>query len=240
MTLPRSYNVDADLILISNTVEARVVAARLRSVRKPVVVLDFLLFDDMEMASTAGGSFKTAQIRVIDGDHLMANDPADPVLTVYRQATLMGYATAATLPGSAERVAVTAADASRVVIFGFAAGAAMDGGFTAPARRVGYHVTNARQLNATGWAMFDAMIQWARPSGSSAGSGDLSWNLAGARHRGARLRPLANHMDAEPRARRLAGDRLGRLRGPEPGTEHQEARDHVRAHLRQPGRSCRW
>ena len=177
-----SYNVDADLILISNTVEAKEVAARLRSVRKPIVVLDFLLFDDMEMASTAGGSFKTAQIRVIDGDHVMANDPADPVLAVYRQATLMGYATAGTLPRSAERVAVTAADPSRVVIFGFAAGAAMDGGFTAPARRVGYHVTNARRLNATGWAMFDAMIQWARPSGSSAGSGDLSWDLASARH----------------------------------------------------------
>ena len=55
--------------------------------------------------------------------------------------------------------------------------------FTAPRRRVGYHVKNARNLNATGWAMFDAMVRWARPAGSQQGQGDLVWDLANATHR---------------------------------------------------------
>jgi hypothetical protein len=151
-----SFATSADLIVVSNSVEASVVAARLRGVRKPVVILDFRLFDDMEMTSATGGSLWSAQIRVVDGDHLMANDPVNPVLTVYRQDAPLGFAYAATLPGAAEKVAVAAGDSSRMVIFGFESGAAMDGGLKAPARRVGYHVTDASRLNATGWAMFEA------------------------------------------------------------------------------------
>ena len=178
-----SYDVARDLIIISATVDQDVVGARLKTVRKPVVVLDYHLFDDMGMASAQGSEFQAAQIRVINTNHLMANDPLTPLVSVYRQPTYMAHAFAGTLPGSAQKVAVHPDDPTRVVIFGFESGATMSGGFVAPRRRVGYHVKNAVNLNGTGWAMFDAMVRWAKPSGSSGGQGDLVWDLAHATHR---------------------------------------------------------
>ncbi|MGD9509329.1 MAG: hypothetical protein AB7X49_12360, partial [Geminicoccaceae bacterium] len=164
------------------TVAHDVVGVRLKAVPRPVVILDYHLFDDMGMASSQGSEFRAGQIRVVDTNHLMANDPLNPLVTVYRRPTYMAHAFSGTLPPSAQKVAVHPSDPSRVAIFGFEAGAVMARDSKAPRRRVGYHVKNARNLNATGWAMFDAMARWARPAGSQQGQGDLVWDLANATH----------------------------------------------------------
>lgn len=178
-----SYDVARDLIVVSATVADEVVGARLRAVGRPVVILDYHLFDDMGMASAQGAEFRAAQIRVVNTNHLMANDPLNPLVSVYRTPTYMTHAFAGTLPPSAQKVAVDPADAARVAIFGFEAGAKMARDLPAPRRRVGYHVKNARNLSSAGWAMFDAMVRWARPAGSQQGQGDLVWDLANATHR---------------------------------------------------------
>jgi len=63
---------------------------------------------------------------------------------------------------SANKVALTAdGNTAHAVIFSYEAGAAMAGGFTAPARRVGYYVAAANALTADGWRLFDHAIDYA-------------------------------------------------------------------------------
>jgi hypothetical protein len=171
-----------DLIIISSSVVHDGVGARLKTARSPVVVLDHHLFDDMSMATVQGGRLPDSQVSVIDDNHPLANDPLSPLASVYEQPAAMAFAFAGALPDTAQKVAVHPGDPTRVVIFGFEAGAAMVNGFEAPQRRIGYYVQNARNLSAVGWAMFDAMVRWASPAGSPQGEGDLVWDLAHASH----------------------------------------------------------
>jgi hypothetical protein len=54
------------------------------------------------MASVQGGESRAETIRVVDDDHLMANDPLDPLVAVYRQPTYLTHAFAGALPASAQ------------------------------------------------------------------------------------------------------------------------------------------
>ncbi|MFL5334784.1 MAG: hypothetical protein ACJ8H8_16745 [Geminicoccaceae bacterium] len=78
---------------------------------------------------------------------------------VYGTSQGIGWGTPAS---SATKVAVTSdGNSSRATIFGYSGGAAMVGGFTAPARRVGYYVTAANALTDQGWQMFDYAVDYA-------------------------------------------------------------------------------
>ena len=57
-------------------------------------------------------------------------------------------------------------DTTKAAIYGYDTGAAMQGGYTAPARRVGFHLYNGSSsvLNDNSVALFDAAIAWAAKS----------------------------------------------------------------------------
>lgn len=154
-----------NLVLISSSIDASIIAGMFKNVSVPVMTWDAFIYDDLAMTGTSSGThfgsqtITTNQINITNPTHPLAAGLSGtvPVFTsgttiMWGRPVLQSYATT---------VMTTAS--TKALIFGYNAGDAMHGGFIAPARRVGFflHNNNANLLNTNGWALFDAAICWA-------------------------------------------------------------------------------
>lgn len=150
-----------NLVIISSTITSSDVNTKFKAVTVPVLLWENGLYDDMAMTGTTGNPGGTTnnqtQHAVIPG-HPMAAGFADNTIICTSNCTL-SWGKPNT---NAALVATISGDGTKYTVFGYETGASMVG-YTAPARRVGLFLddTTASLLNANGWAMFDAAINWA-------------------------------------------------------------------------------
>jgi hypothetical protein len=151
------------LVVISSTVLPTDVNTKFKNSPVPVVDWESDIFDDLGMTgSISGTDFGTAttqtQLSIINASHPLA-------------AGLSGTQTVVTTASSftwgkpnanAIKIATLTSDATKIVIFGYEKDATMPG-LDAPARRVGFFVsdTTGVNLNSGGNSLFDAAIKWA-------------------------------------------------------------------------------
>ncbi len=151
------------LVVISSTVTSSEVNAKFRDVVVPVVTWENAIFDDMKMTGVNAGtdygtSTSQASVNISNDRHALAGGRQGSVVVSSPAAPL----TWANPSASALRIAALASDATRSTLFAYDKGAAMVG-MNAPARRVGLFLTDATaaSLTRSGWALFDAAINWA-------------------------------------------------------------------------------
>jgi len=149
------------LVAVSSTGASSDVGTKFRNVTVPVLLWESNLLDDMGMTSTTTGSFGTTS-----ASSVVINLPNHPLA-----AGLSGTVAVATSsdplswgqPGAgAFKVATVSGSTSHAAIFAYEPGADMVG-LTAPARRVGFFLSDltASKLTTSGWSLFDAAVKWA-------------------------------------------------------------------------------
>jgi hypothetical protein len=151
-----------DLVVLSESCASAALGNRYRDVLVPVVVLERASFPGMGMTGNTDaidhGVTPGSEVNIQLPGHLMAAELTGTVAVVSVQSAL-GWGK----PGpAAVRVAILPDLVDRVVIFGYAEGAAMIVG-QALARRVGSFVfdTTAPRLNDNGVKLLAAAIDWA-------------------------------------------------------------------------------
>jgi hypothetical protein len=151
------------VVLISSTVTANNVLAKFRHVAVPVITWETDLFDDQGMTGSTNNDFGTAtgqtQLVIANSAHpLAAGLTGSP--TVSASSTFSWGKP----NGNPLGIATLFGDATKFVIFGYDNMAAMTGGnMNAPARRVGFFLTDltANVLTSAGNSLFDAAVKWA-------------------------------------------------------------------------------
>lgn len=159
---------DADgkaLVVISSTVTPANVTNKFRNVAVPVLLWEFDILDDMGMTGLVSGTdFGTttnqSNLVITTPSHSMAAGLSGSPVVLTPSAT--STFTWGKPNANAVKVASLSSDATRFVIFGYDAKAAMPG-LEAPARRVSLFLsdTTAASLNTDGGALFDAAVRWA-------------------------------------------------------------------------------
>ncbi len=152
-----------DLVIISSTVNANQVNTKFRDVPVAVLLWESSLLDDMGM--TGNGDFGTdngeTQLNIVNSSHPLAAGLANGLQTV----TTSGQVFSMGEPNTATAISVATIDnnTTEKTIFAYEPGSTMVG-LEAPARRVGFFLENstAAALNANGWALFDAAVNWAK------------------------------------------------------------------------------
>ena len=156
----------ASLVVISETALSTEVGATWHDLAKPVIVLEGLIWDDMEM-SDAGTPVIDPVAQIVDDAHpiaagltgivqLMIVDPGSGIFHVDP-------------PAAAQLVVGRVLNPAQIVVYAFDTGDTMLGGFVAPAPRVGFGadvdggVGDNGQLAADGLAMFEAAVAWCVP-----------------------------------------------------------------------------
>ncbi len=156
----------ASIVVLSETALSTEVGATWRDLTKPVIVLEALVWDDMEM-SDAGTAVIDPVAQIVDDAHpiaaglsgiiqLMIVDPGSGIFHVDP-------------PAAAQIVVGRVLNPAQIVVYAFETGDAMLGGFVAPAPRVGFGVDvdggvgDNGQLAADGLAMFEAAVAWCLP-----------------------------------------------------------------------------
>jgi murein DD-endopeptidase MepM/ murein hydrolase activator NlpD len=160
------------LVVVSSTVSPSSVNTKFRNVAVPVLTWESEIYDDMGMTPTASGNFG-AQSSQKQGSVLTPSSPLAAAVTGTQNLTSSTGTFNWGKPSSSARVVTLTSDATKTLIFGYSAGAAMPG-LSAPARRVGFFLgdTNATSLTAFGWAFFDRAVAWS--VGSTTG---LRWPI---------------------------------------------------------------
>jgi len=151
------------LVVISESVRADDLGARLTNIPTPVVSLEPSLFDDLKMTGAGfGTNFGDVVSREIDiqapGHPAAGGQNGRLVVSTVAQKLVWGN------PSSqARRVASVAGQSSRAVVFTYEKGASMDAGFVAPGIRAGFFAgaTTPANLNSAGWSIFDGVVRWA-------------------------------------------------------------------------------
>ena len=153
-------------VVISSTVTPANVGTKFRNVVVPVLLWDADLLDDQAMTGTASSEFGTTaaqtQITILDAAHPLAAGLTGNVSVVTSSSVSWGKPNA-----NAAKVASQFGDATKITIFGYDTSAVMPGagapGVPAPARRVGFFLTDTNGVNLSdpqGKALFDAAIKW--------------------------------------------------------------------------------
>ncbi len=162
--LEQTVFADMDLIVISETVWSVRVGDTLSDIEIPVVCFESYLYDDLNMTGPQpnknyGNTRRQDRLHIDLPDHQMAAGQAHAV-KVTRRGQPMGWGVPT---ASAAIIATLEDDAEKATIFSYDAGSLMAAGFAAPARRVGMfpHRHTARWLTDSGWALFDAAVEWA-------------------------------------------------------------------------------
>ena len=158
-----------DLIVISSTTSSGNVNSKFRDTAVPVLVWEAWLYDDFKMTSTGsqtnfGNSSSTSQLVISNPGHPLAAGLSGTVeITSNNHNVMWGKPN-----NNAIKIGHLNSDASKFMVFAYEAGAEMVG-LTAPARRVGFYLTNSSAVSLTdnGWALFTAAINWARSCGSA-------------------------------------------------------------------------
>lgn len=137
---------------------------RFRGSGVPLFVWEPRLFHDLGM--TAGGAHgvdwaaspQRRRLSILDAAHPLAAGLSGAVEVVAQPERLSWGRTG---PG-AVRIATLEGEPEKTALFAYEKGAPMDGGFTAPARRVGFFLfdTTALQLSEDGLRLFDAAVRW--------------------------------------------------------------------------------
>jgi len=158
-----------DLVVISATVSGGVVEGAYKHVAAPVVTWESHIYDDMGMAGKRlerdfGEVKKEGEleryVRLTNAPHsLAAGLQAGTVMAMDRDDRMNwgrpgpGAIVVATLPGAPDKA----------TIFAYEKGATMEDAFIAPARRVGFFLSNETfpTLTNDGLALFDAALRWA-------------------------------------------------------------------------------
>lgn len=149
------------VVVISSTVSPTNLGTKFRSVATPVVTWESGSYVDMGMTakgnSNAGTSTGQTQVAITQPSKPLAGGLfGTPIVVTASSTFAWGKPNA-----NATSVAVLMSDTTRIVVFGYTAGAIMPG-LTAPARRVGLFMndTTPVSLNNNGWALFDAALNW--------------------------------------------------------------------------------
>ena len=157
---------DADgmtVVVVSETAQSTDVGAKFRDVTVPVVCLEGLIWDDMEMAPEGN------PVGTLDVDILAAGGPlAGGLMGTVTVVQNAGSGTFWTNPGAnAVLVASRTGQPTQIVDFAFDEGDTMEGMFMAPARRVGlgYDADQGPSQFAAptddGLTLFEAAVVWA-------------------------------------------------------------------------------
>lgn len=150
------------LVIISSTTSSYSVGSKFTYVPVPVLTWESWSLDDLKMTGTwAGYDYSQTvshTVSILTPSHPLAAGLSG-IVQVYTYPTYMRWG--ATKNPGATRVARIAGDA--LGIFGYEAGAPMQGGFLAPARRVSFFLDDntAPCLTAKGAKLFDAAVNWA-------------------------------------------------------------------------------
>ncbi len=153
----------------------------------------------MGMVTSTGSVSGQSQIHIIDASHPMADGHSNGNVTIATTGTKVrwGFPTA-----SADSIAEVAGQPTKSAIFAYQTGDSMNG-LNAPHRRVGFFIdsTTPVDLNANGWGLFDAAVDWAINGGSStfmpdpnqatAAAGAFKGNVAGKRGTSAKIQAIS-------------------------------------------------
>ncbi|MEX1362640.1 MAG: hypothetical protein AB1Z98_05900, partial [Nannocystaceae bacterium] len=154
----------AALVVISETALSGQVGAKFRTVDEGVIVMEGLVWDDMDM-SPSGIAVDDIDVSILDDLNPIA---AGLTGTVSFMLDDPGSGIFHTSPNAnAQLVASRVANPAQVSVYAFEQGAVMEDAFAAPGRRVGFSADvdagsgNNGQLGAQGLLMFEAAAIWA-------------------------------------------------------------------------------
>lgn len=160
------------VVVVSSTITSTSLGTKLRTIPQPVVVWEPWVFDDFAMTGPTaetnyGFSAVTTQLTIADPGHPITAGLSGTITIL---GTAHGLAWGA--PAAGARIAAHVPGGTRAAIFTYDQGATMVG-LTAPGRRVAFLLDDdsANALTATGWALFDAAIEWAVTGGGPGGTG---------------------------------------------------------------------
>lgn len=151
------------LILISSTIQSTKVNTKFKNIDVPVMVWESYLYDDMKMTGTGAGSnygnySSTSRMTIGNSTHPITAGLSGN-LQIFTSAKSVTWGN----PGiDAYRLGYIPGEPACAMLFTYEKGANMIG-ITAPERRVGIYLRNntATALNAAGWLIFDAAVEWA-------------------------------------------------------------------------------
>jgi N-acetylneuraminic acid mutarotase len=147
-----------NLVVISSTVGSGNIGNRLTNVTVPILNWEPFLQDDLQMVGTSLGSVSgQTQLTIVAPSHPLAAGLSGNVTTTSSSSDF----TWGQPSSGATVVAHGLNQAARPMIYAYDQGATMVG-MTAPARRVGFFLTNstADVLTTQGWQLFDAAVNW--------------------------------------------------------------------------------
>ena len=149
------------LVLISSSVASGDVNTKFKSVTVPVIVWEYALYDDMAMTSTTSGTdygYNTGTSMVItNASHPLAAGLSGTV-SLYSASTNIPFGVTT---ANAIGVGAVSSTSTRKLEFAYDKNAAMIGGFTVNARRVGLFVVDTATPTTDAWTLFDAAVTWA-------------------------------------------------------------------------------
>jgi RHS repeat-associated protein len=151
-----------NFIVISSSVNPANVNTKFTTNSVPVITWRQDLYDDLGMVTSNSSYYGTisaqTQLNVIGATHPLAAGLIGPATVDSSSSTFAWGA-----PNSnAVLIATTSSNTTNYAIFAYEKGAAMPG-LVAPARRVGLFFsdnTSMASLNSSGWALFDAAVNW--------------------------------------------------------------------------------
>ena len=158
------------VVVITDSVAQAPIGTTFTASTVPVVLAEAFLSDEFSMTGTGtnqgntGADQNALVVSAAGATHPLGAGFAAGSVTTSSSATVThgwGKPTA-----NAVVAATITGDTTKAAIYGYDTGAAMQGGYTAPARRVAFHLYNGSSsvLNDNSVALFDAAIAWAAKS----------------------------------------------------------------------------
>ncbi len=153
------------LVVISSTINSTDIGTKFTNVAVPVVTWESYILDQLKMTggtenSSYGQHGNYSSLTITDATHPLSAGLSGTVKVLTSSATMRwGWTT----QSGAAKAAKIAGQEARYGVFGFAKGAAMQGGFVAPANRVSLFLDDNTPtlLTSEGIQLFDAAIEWA-------------------------------------------------------------------------------
>ncbi len=148
------------LVLISSSVASGDVNTKFKSVTVPVITWEYALYDDMAMTNTTSGTdygYNTGTSMVItSASHPLAGGLSGTV-NLYNTSTNIPFGVPS---ANAINVGTVSSTSTRKLEFAYDKNAAMVGGFTVNARRVGLFLVDTATPTTDAWTLFDAAVSW--------------------------------------------------------------------------------
>jgi hypothetical protein len=152
------------VVVTSDTFDSAL-GTKLRDATIPVVVANPSNFDDMRMTTSGSNGTQPKETKLIIFPSAISHPLAAGLNGTAQVTTLPVACGWGTVPATATSVARIVADANKVAIFGYESGATMAGAptFFAPARRVGFYMSDAASVYETpsGLSLLQAALKWA-------------------------------------------------------------------------------